>query len=186
MMSERGTHRECTTWHARRFCAGCGMTRRSSRSAGSGTRARWVTPGGWRRPTGKCARNGCGLIERSTERQFFLRRHGDVNAAKAFLRKARKGRRGPAQVTLGAYAASHRAVADPKETGELPEGVSGRGRKYRNNLIEQDHRRIKQRLGPLPGRKSMESATIVRSGIELAGGPRRRCRRSGDQRSRPD
>jgi len=37
-----------------------------------------------------------------------------------------------------------------------------------NNLIEQDHRRIKQRLRPMLGLKSSESATIVISGIELA------------------
>ena len=43
---------------------------------------------------------------------FFLIRERDTNAAKAFLRKAMKGQRVPAKVTLDAYAASHRAVAD--------------------------------------------------------------------------
>jgi len=99
---------------------------------------------------------------------FFLSRHRDVNAAKAFLRKAMKGRRVPAKVTLDAYAASHRAVADLKESGELPEQLVVRSSKYLNNLIEQDHRRIKQRLRPMLGLKSFESATIVISGIELA------------------
>ena len=37
-----------------------------------------------------------------------------------------------------------------------------------NNLIEQDHRRIKQRLRPMLGLKSFETAAIVISGIELA------------------
>jgi len=37
-----------------------------------------------------------------------------------------------------------------------------------NNLIEQDHRRIKQRLRPMLGLKSFETADIVISGIELA------------------
>ncbi len=99
---------------------------------------------------------------------FFLSRHRDVNAAKAFLRKAMKGRRVPAKVTLDAYAASHRAVAELKESGELLKGVIVRSSKYFNNLIEQDHRRIKQRLRPMLGLKSFESATIVISGIELA------------------
>jgi len=40
--------------------------------------------------------------------------------------------------------------------------------KYLNNLIEQDHRRIKQRLRPMLGLKSFETAEIVISGIELA------------------
>jgi len=99
---------------------------------------------------------------------FYLSRRRDVNAAKAFLRKAMKGLRVRAKVTLDAYAASHRAVADLKETGELPEQLVVRSSKYLNNLIEQDHRRIKQRLRPMLGLKSFESATIVISGIELA------------------
>ena len=52
---------------------------------------------------------------------FFLSRPQDVNAAKAFLSKAMKGRRVPTKVTLDAYTASHRAVADLKHDGELPE-----------------------------------------------------------------
>ncbi len=43
---------------------------------------------------------------------FFLIRERDTNGAKAFLRKAMKGQHVPAKVTLDAYAASHRAVAD--------------------------------------------------------------------------
>ena len=43
-----------------------------------------------------------------------------------------------------------------------------RSSKYLNNLIEQDHRRIKQRLRPMSGLKSFETAAIVISGIELA------------------
>jgi transposase-like protein len=43
---------------------------------------------------------------------FFLIRERDTNGAKAFLRKAMKGQRVSAKVTLDAYAASHRAVAD--------------------------------------------------------------------------
>lgn len=79
-----------------------------------------------------------------------------------------KGQRVPAKVTLGAYAASHRAVADLKGDGELPERVVVRSSKYLNNLIEQDHRRIKQRLRPMMGLKRFEMAAIVISGIELA------------------
>ena len=52
-----------------------------------------------------------------------LSRHRDVNAAKAFLRKAMKGRRATAKVTLDAYAASHRAVAELKKSGELQKGA---------------------------------------------------------------
>ncbi len=43
-----------------------------------------------------------------------------------------------------------------------------RTRKYLNNLIEQDHRRVKQRLRPMLGLKSFRIATVVIGGIELA------------------
>jgi len=92
---------------------------------------------------------------------FFLSRQRDINAAKAFLRKAMNGQRLPAKVTLDAYAASHRAVADLKDSAELPKRVVVRSSKYLNNLIEQDHRRIKQRLRPMLGLKSFETADIV-------------------------
>jgi transposase-like protein len=40
--------------------------------------------------------------------------------------------------------------------------------KYLNNLIEQDHRRIKQRLRPMLGLKSFRTAAVVIGGVELA------------------
>ena len=100
--------------------------------------------------------------------EFYLSRSRDVNAAKAFLRKAMKNQRMPTKITLDAYAASHRAVADLKASGELPKRVRVRSNKYLNNLIEQDHRRVKQRLRPMLGLKSSRTAAVVISGIELA------------------
>jgi transposase-like protein len=99
---------------------------------------------------------------------FFLSRNRDVNAAKAFLRKAMKGQRIPTKITLDAYAASHRAVSDLKQSCELPQRVLVRTSKYLNNMIEQDHRRIKQRLRPMLGLKSYRTAVVVIGGIELA------------------
>ena len=99
---------------------------------------------------------------------FYLSRKRDVNAAKAFLRKAMKGQRVPTKITLDAYAASHRAVADLKDTCELPKRVLVRSCKYLNNRIEQDHRRVKQRLRPMLGLKSFRTAAVVIGGIELA------------------
>ena len=68
----------------------------------------------------------------------------------------------------GYLAASHRAVTDLKATGELPKRVRVRTSKYLNNTIEQDHRRIKQRLRPMLGLKSFQNAAVVVGGIELA------------------
>jgi transposase-like protein len=92
----------------------------------------------------------------------------EPEAGKAFLRKAMKGQRVPVKITLDAYAAWHRAGADLQDSGELPRRVRVRSSKYLNNLIEQDHRRVKQRLRPMLGLKRMGTAAVVISGIELA------------------
>src|ERR1700722_11133728 len=99
---------------------------------------------------------------------FYLSGKRDTNASKAFLRKAVKGQQIPTKITLDAYAASHRAVADLKDSGELPKRVQVRSCKYLNNIIEQDHRRVKHRLAPMLGLKSLRTAALVISGIELA------------------
>ena len=99
---------------------------------------------------------------------FYLNEKRDVNAAKAFLRKAMKSQRIPAKITLHGYAASHRAINELKAMAELPKRVKVRTSKYLNNAIEQDHRRVKQRLRPMLGLKSSEAAAVVIGGIELA------------------
>ena len=99
---------------------------------------------------------------------FFLSRNRDVNAAKSFLRSAMKNTRVPTKITLDAYAASHRAVREMKEDGELPRRVKVRSSQYLNNLVEQDHRRVKQRIRPMLGFKRFDNAVVTISGIELA------------------
>jgi transposase-like protein len=95
---------------------------------------------------------------------FYLSGKRDVNAAKAFLCRAIKSQRIPTKITLDAYAASHRAVTELKENGELPKRVRVRTSTYLNNTSEQDHRRIKQRLRPMLGSKSFRTAAIVIDG----------------------
>src|ERR1700676_4008909 len=97
---------------------------------------------------------------------FFLSRNRDVNAAKAFLRNAIEKTRKPTKITLDAYAASHRAVREMKETGELPTRVRVRSSQYLNNLIEQDHRRVKQRVRPMLGFKRFDNAEVTISGLK--------------------
>ena len=46
--------------------------------------------------------------------------------------------------------------------------VQVRSCKYLNNVIEQDHRRIKQRIQPMLGLKRFETAAVTIRGIELA------------------
>ena len=99
---------------------------------------------------------------------FDLSRKRDVDAAKAFLRKAMEALRTPTKITLDANAASQGAVADLKQSGELPKRVRVRSCKYLNNIIEQDHRRAKQRLRPMLGLKSFQTAAVIIGGLERA------------------
>jgi transposase-like protein len=55
-----------------------------------------------------------------------------------------------------------------KKDGELPQRVKVRSSQYLNNLIEQDHRRVKQRIRPMLGSKRFDNAVITISGIGLA------------------
>jgi transposase-like protein len=59
-------------------------------------------------------------------------------------------------------------VAKLKEVGIFPRRVQVRSRKYLNNVVEQDHRRIKQRIRPMLGFKRFETAAVTIRGIELA------------------
>ena len=64
--------------------------------------------------------------------------------------------------------ASHQAVAELKAEGVLPAQTLVRTNKNLNNLIEQDHRKVKQRYYPMPGFKTFGNAQVTLSGIELA------------------
>jgi len=99
---------------------------------------------------------------------FLLGERRNVAAAKRFFSKAMKKHGTPRVVTLDAYAASHRAIAELKSAGTVAHSVGTRSSKYLNNIVEQDHRRIKQRIRPMLGFKRFETATITISGIELA------------------
>jgi transposase-like protein len=68
---------------------------------------------------------------------------------------------------LDGYAASHRAVREMKADGELPPDTKLRSSKYLNNLVEQDHRGVKLRIGPMLGFKRFRTAAITMAGIEL-------------------
>jgi transposase-like protein len=99
---------------------------------------------------------------------FRLSSRRDVAAAKAFFRKAIKTQGcSPRTITLDGYAASHRAVHEMKADGMLADNTKLRSSKYLNNVIEQDHRGIKLRLGPMLGFKRFRNAAIAIAGIEL-------------------
>jgi DDE domain len=91
-----------------------------------------------------------------------------VRKDQAFFRKAiERQRRAPQTITLDGYAASHRAVRELKADGSLPADTKLRSSKYLNNLIEQDHRSVKQRIAVILGFKGFRNAAITIAGIEL-------------------
>ena len=99
---------------------------------------------------------------------FLLSEKRDKAAAKRFFMKATGNNKAPEKITLDGYEATHQAVADLQAEGVLSATVEVRTSKYLNNLIEQDHRRVKQRYYPMLGFKSFSNAAVTLSGIELA------------------
>jgi transposase-like protein len=116
---------------------------------------------------------------------FLLTAKRDAAAAKRFFQKAMNRNGMPRVITLDAYAASHRAVRELKAEGKMSRRVLVRSNKYLNNGIEQDHRRIKQRIRPMLGFKRFDTAGITISGIELAAKIRKHQFKVGKLPGRP-
>ena len=104
--------------------------------------------------------------------EFYLSRTRGIAAAKAFFRKALKDRPHPRSITLDGHRPSHSALRRMGMNGEFnfrgPNPVKIRCCQYLNNIVEQDHRRVKFRLRPMLGLKSFYNARRVIVGIELA------------------
>jgi transposase-like protein len=98
---------------------------------------------------------------------FFLSKHRDIAAAKRFLQQAIEKRGVPQKITLDGSAASHKAVAALQQEQVLPADLVVRTNRYLNNVIEQDHRRMKQRVRSMLGFKRFAHTVITISGIEL-------------------
>ena len=165
MMAERGLSMAHTT-----IMRWVSATPRSSRNAGDGLPGRSA----WRvDETYVKVRGEWRYLYRAVDRagrtvDFRLSPRRDVAAAKAFFRKAIKSQqRFPRTITLDGYAASHRAVRELKADGSLPANTRLRSSKYLNNLIEQDHRGVKQRIAVMLGFKEFRNAAITIAGIEL-------------------
>ena len=101
---------------------------------------------------------------------FLLRKDRGVEAAKAFVKRALSTHhdRFPRKVTLDGHRASHRALRHLRRERRGWRFVQVRTCKYLNNIVEQDHRAIKQRCSPMLGFKSFASAQVTIAGIELA------------------
>jgi transposase-like protein len=116
---------------------------------------------------------------------FLLSERRDATAAKRFFSKTMKKHGTPRVITLDAYAASHRAIAELKSVGTIARRVGIRSSKYLSNVVEQDHRSIKQRIRPMLGFKRFDTARITIRGIELAEKIRNQQFKTGNLSGRP-
>ena len=103
-----------------------------------------------------------------TNRGFPIERTAGCECRETVLQGAIRHNGTPRVITLDGYAATHRAIRELKSTGRMCRRVRVRCCKYLNNVVEQDHRRVKQRIGPMLGFKRFDMAAITISGIELA------------------
>ncbi len=94
--------------------------------------------------------------------------HRDIAAAKQFFASAIKQHEAPERITLDGYPATHSAVAELKASGVLGPEIKIWTSKYLNNMVEQDHRKVKQHIYPMLGFKNFAHARNTISGIELA------------------
>ena len=99
---------------------------------------------------------------------FRLSRSRDTAAAKRFFRKALSQPRvvNPRTITVDKNPAYPRAVRQMKRAGRLWRFSRLRQRKYLNNIVEQDHRRIKRLVRPGLGFGSLRTARRTLAGYE--------------------
>ena len=99
---------------------------------------------------------------------FLLSARRDVAAAKRFFRKAlgQPHTVNPRTITVDKNPAYPRAVAEMKEEGELWRRSRLRQVKYLNNIVEQDHRRVKRLIKPGLGFGSFWTARRTLAGYE--------------------
>ena len=99
---------------------------------------------------------------------FLLAARRDTAAAKRFFRKAiaQPHVANPRTLTVDKNPAYPRAVADMKSDGQLSRRTCLRQCKYLNNIVEQDHRRIKRLVRPGLGFGSFHTARRTLAGFE--------------------
>src|SRR3954464_4749602 len=99
---------------------------------------------------------------------FLLSAKRDAEAAKRFFRKAlgQPHTADPRTITVDKNPAYPKAVAELKDDGELGHSARLRQSKYLNNIIEQDHRRIKRLVRPGLGFGGFRTARRTLAGYE--------------------
>ena len=100
---------------------------------------------------------------------FLLSAKRDAATARRFFRKALKQAHtvNPRTLTVDKNAAYPSATKTMKKAGELWRFAKLRQVKYLNNIVEQDHRRIKRLVRPGLGFKSFHTARRTIAGYEI-------------------
>ncbi|MFO1375821.1 MAG: IS6 family transposase [Steroidobacteraceae bacterium] len=90
-----------------------------------------------------------------------------MQAAQEFFRGAvcASGSCWPEKINLDRYHASHKALQLLGEEDVRWQSVVVRGNRYLNNVVEQDHRAVKQRCAPMLGFKSGARAAVTLAGL---------------------
>ncbi len=97
----------------------------------------------------------------------MLSHRRDIEAAKRFFKKMLKHcREKPSTLTTDKHAPYTKAIKELKDEGLLSQTLSHRQSKYLNNILEQDHRRIKRMTRPMLGFQSFRTANRTIKGIE--------------------
>ena len=106
--------------------------------------------------------------------EFWFSEKRNLAAAKRFFHKALKRHGRPERIVIDGSQTNREAIL-ACDTIDRLQDRSGRQLKpirirrsaYLNNRIEQDHRAVKRRIRPMLGFKSMASARVILSGIEM-------------------
>ena len=96
---------------------------------------------------------------------FLLTEHRDTEAARRFLENAIRRHGIPETITMDGSEAKEAAIKRYNE--EHGTHMSIRQIKYRNKMVEQDHRAVKRITRPMLGCKSFAAARDTLVGIEL-------------------
>ena len=92
----------------------------------------------------------------------------DKKAARHFFRRAlgRANTRNPRTVVTDRLKSYPGALRELKRAGELWRFTRHRRGRWLNNMVEQDHRRVKRRTGPMLGFGSFRTARRTLAGVE--------------------
>ena len=96
--------------------------------------------------------------------EFLLKEKRDLAAAKAFFQKAFRSSCRPDKVNIDKSGSNIAALKALNKS--QPKTVEIRQNKYRNNIIEQEHRFIKKKTKPMLGFKNLISAENTLAGME--------------------